>query len=46
MLGDPATGLLGSTTGVALLATTFVIGLVVAAAGLRAVAASSRRSRQ
>jgi len=46
MLGDPAAGLLGSTTGVALLATTFVIGLIVAAAGLRAVAASSRRSRQ
>jgi hypothetical protein len=45
-LGDPAAGLLGSTTGVALLAATFVLALVIATAGLRAVAASSRRNRQ
>ena len=45
-LGDPAVGLLGSSAGIALLAATFVIGLVVAAAGLRAVAASSRRIRE
>jgi len=42
-LGDPATGLLSTATGAALLATTFVVAIVIATAGLRAVATSSRR---
>jgi hypothetical protein len=42
-LGAPAEGLLRSGTGVALLATTFILAIILAAAGLRAVAASSAR---
>ena len=41
-LGDPAVGLLGSGAGVALIATTFILAVIIAAAGLRRVAAAGR----
>ena len=44
-LGDPAVGLLGSGSGIAMVATTFLLAVVVAAAGLRAVAARSRNGQ-
>ena len=44
-LGAPGTGLVQSGTGVALIVTTFVLALVIAAAGLRAATAASRRRR-
>ena len=44
-LGDPATGLLGSGSGVAMIGTAFVVAIVIATFGLRKAAATSRRAR-
>jgi hypothetical protein len=44
-LGDPALGLLRSGVGAALIAATFVLALVLAAAGVRAAATTAQRRR-
>jgi hypothetical protein len=44
-LGDPATGLLGSGTGVAMIGTAFIVAIVLATIGLQKAASASRRTR-